>query len=145
MKIFKKSLSLILVATMVFALVACGGSGSKKTDNVAQAAAESTTKKDSGFQKITLASGGASGTYYGFSGVVAQRLNEVLKDKLNISVVTTGASKANAIMIDDNDAQIAIIQNDVMSYAYKATDMFAGNTPVTFNTLYLYNNLISDS
>lgn len=128
MKIFKKSLSLILMAAMVVTLVACGGSNSKKADNGAQSSAE---KGGSGFQKITLASGGASGTYYGFSGVVAQRLNEVLKDKLNISVVTTGASKANAIMIDDNDAQIAIIQNDVMSYAYKATDMFDGEKPIT--------------
>ena len=33
-------------------------------------------------------------------------------------------------MIDSNDAQIAIIQNDVMSYAYNATDMFAGETPI---------------
>ena len=111
MKIFKKALSLVVAVTMVLSLVACGNSSSTK--------------------KITLASGGTSGTYYGFSGVVAQRLNETLKDKMKINVVSTGASKANVQMIDSGDADIAILQNDVMSYAYNASDMFAGTNPIT--------------
>lgn len=112
MKNFKKIISLFLVATMALSIFACGnGAGSVK--------------------KITLASGGTSGTYYGFSGAVASRLNEVLNNDLKINVISTGASKANAQMIDSNDAQIAIIQNDVMDYAYKATDMFAGQQPMT--------------
>lgn len=112
MKKFKKALSLLLVLSMLFTMFACGNGGS-------------------GVKKITLASGGTSGTYYGFSGVVAQRLNEVLKDTMKINVVSSGASKANVQMIDGNEAQIAIIQNDVMSYAYNATDMFAGSKPTT--------------
>ena len=111
MKIFKKALSLVVAVTMVLSLVACGNSSSTK--------------------KITLASGGTSGTYYGFSGVIAQRLNETLKDKMKINVVSTGASKANVQMIDSGDADIAILQNDVMSYAYNASDMFAGTNPIT--------------
>lgn len=107
MKFVKKFFSLILALTMILSLVACSGNA----------------------KKITLASGGTSGTYYGFSGVVAQRLNETLKDKMKINVVSTGASKANIQMIDGNEADIAIVQNDVMSYAYNATDMFSGETP----------------
>ena len=112
MKNIKKTITLILAAVMTFTLLACGsGAGSVK--------------------RITLASGGTSGTYYGFSGAVASRLNEILNNDMKINVVSTGASKANAQMIDSNDAQIAIIQNDVMDYAYKATDMFAGQQPMT--------------
>lgn len=111
MKNIKKVISLLLVGAMTLSIFACGnGAGSVK--------------------KITLASGGTSGTYYGFSGAVASRLNEVLNNDMKINVVSTGASKANAQMIDVNDAQIAIIQNDVMDYAYKATDMFAGQQPM---------------
>ncbi|MBR3288284.1 MAG: TAXI family TRAP transporter solute-binding subunit [Lachnospiraceae bacterium] len=111
MKNIKKVISLLLVSVMTLSIFACGnGAGSVK--------------------KITLASGGTSGTYYGFSGAVASRLNEVLNNDMKINVVSTGASKANAQMIDVNDAQIAIIQNDVMDYAYKATDMFAGQQPM---------------
>lgn len=110
MKNFKKFISLFLVLIMAVTSFACNNGSVKK---------------------ITLASGGTSGTYYGFSGAVASRLNEVLNNDMKINVVSTGASKANAQMIDSNDAQIAIIQNDVMDYAYKATDMFAGQQPMT--------------
>ena len=95
---------------MIMSLFACGSSSSVK--------------------KITLASGGTSGTYYGFSGALATRLNEVLNNDMKISVISTGASKANVQMIDSNDAQIAILQNDVMSYAYNASDMFEGQDPI---------------
>ena len=81
MRGFKRALSLLVVLLMTISVIACGGSSS-----------------NSGSKRITLASGGTSGTYYGFSGVIAQRLNEVLKDQRKINVVSTGASKANAQM-----------------------------------------------
>lgn len=112
MKILKKSLSLLLALSLTFTLFACG-------NNV---------------KKITLATGGTSGTYYGFSGVVAQRLNEVLKDNMKINVISTGASKANIQLVNSNDAQIAIVQNDVMSYAYNKTDMFASDTVAPYTS-----------
>ena len=119
MKLVKKALSLVLVLVMIMAVSACGNSGSAGSASSGQV------------KKITLASGGTSGTYYGFSGVIAQWLNETLKDKLKINVVSTGASKVNVQMIDDGDADIAIVQNDVMSYAYNATDMFSGSQAIT--------------
>ena len=111
MKKLRKTLGLLLALCMTFTLFACGSS----------------------VKKVTLATGGTSGTYYGFSGVVAQRLNEVLKDKMKINVVSSGASKANVQMIAAKEAQIAIIQNDVMTYAYNKTDMFESdnNAPYT--------------
>lgn len=111
MKNLKKILSLSLTLMLMLTLFACGGSnGSVK--------------------KITIATGGTSGTYYGFSGVVAQSLNEILKNQYKFNVVSTGASKANVQMIDIGEADLAIVQNDVMSYAYNATDMFTGSDPI---------------
>ena len=43
---------------------------------------------------------------------------------MKINVISTGASKANIQLVNTNDAQIAIVQNDVMTYAYNKTDMF---------------------
>ena len=106
----KKTVAILLALTMVLALCACGGGGSTK---------------------LTYATGGTSGTYYGFSGVIANVLNEKLGGKLNITVESTGASKANVQMVDSGDADIAIVQNDVMYYAYTATDLFAGEAPIT--------------
>ena len=119
MKLVKKALSLMLVLLMIMSISACGNKNAGGTASSGQV------------KKVTLATGGTSGTYYGFSGVIAQRLNETLKDKMKINVVSTGASKVNVQMIDDGDADIAIVQNDVMSYAYNATDMFSGSQPIT--------------
>lgn len=106
----KKLLSIVMVLAMMLALAGCSGSGSTE---------------------LKMATGGTSGTYYGFSGVIAQTLNEKLADKLNITVESTGASKANIQMIEIGESQLAIVQNDVMYYAYSSTDMFAGETPST--------------
>ena len=105
----KKIIALLLALTMVFALCACGKSATK----------------------LTYATGGTSGTYYGFSGVIANVLNEKLKDTLNLNVESTGASKANIQLLASGDADIAIVQNDVMYYAYTATDLFAGGDAIT--------------
>ncbi len=106
----KKAIAFLLAVVMVFALCACG-----KTS-----AAE-----------LKYATGGTSGTYYGFSGVIANVLNEKLKDTLNLKVESTGASKANIQMLASGDADVAIVQNDVMYYAYTGTDLFAGGAPIT--------------
>ena len=105
----KKIIALLLALTMVFALCACGKSATK----------------------LTYATGGTSGTYYGFSGVIANVLNEKLKDTLSLNVESTGASKANIQLIATGDADIAIVQNDVMYYAYTGTDLFADGDPIT--------------
>lgn len=121
MKNMKKIIALSLSLLLVVGLTACGGSSASSS------AAGGAGK----VAKISLASGGTSGTYYGFSGVIAQTLNASLKDVLNIKVESTGASKANVQLVDAGESQIAILQNDVMTYAYQATDMFAGSKPVT--------------
>ena len=72
---------------------------------------------------LTLATGGTTGTYYAVGGVLATVLNPVL-DGSSLTVTSTGASKANIQIIDDEDAELGIVQNDVMSYAYTGTDLF---------------------
>jgi TRAP transporter TAXI family solute receptor len=116
----RKAFAAALALSMAFALAACG-SGQPSTGSSGGGA--------SGPVALKMATGGTGGTYYGFSGVVAQVLNEKLKDTLNITVEATGASKANVQLVAANESQIAIIQNDVMSYAYEATDMFEGESP----------------
>ena len=108
----KKFISFLLVTVMIFALVG-------------------TSAFAAGATKISYATGGTSGTYYGFSGVIANVLNEKLKGTLNLKVESTGASKANIQMLASGDADIAIVQNDVMYYAYTGTDLFAGGAPIT--------------
>jgi TRAP transporter solute receptor, TAXI family len=125
-KKMKKLLSLTLAALMTASiLTGCGASGSTGT------AAGSAAAGGGAPAALNMATGGTSGTYYGFCGVVAQVLNEKLADTLNITVESTGASKANIQLVDAGECQLAIVQNDVMYYAYSGTDMFDGEDPCT--------------
>ena len=113
----KKFLALILSLAMVFALVACGG---EKTDD-----SQNNDGDSSPPVAITLATGGTSGTYYAVGGV----LKTVLDSKLTLStlnVESTGASVANVNMITDGEAQMAILQSDVINYAHEGTNSFDG-------------------
>ena len=96
----KKVLGILLAATMVMG-----------TTTAAMAA------------NLTLGTGGPTGTYYAVGGVMATVLNPVMED-VDLTVTSTGASKANIQLIAEEDIDLAIVQNDVMYYAYTGTDLF---------------------
>ncbi len=97
----KKTLALILTAVLAISMLAgCGGA------------------------KLTLATGGTTGTYYSYGSAIATVLSDATD--LKITVTSTGASKANIQLIQDGDADIAVVQNDVAFYANTGTDLFAG-------------------
>ena len=99
----KKTLSFLLAVVMMTALVltSCGG----------------------GSSKVFLATGSETGTYYSF-GIA---LGQVMKDKIGqeFGVQSTGASKANIQLVAAGDVDMAIVQNDVMDYAFNGTNTFA--------------------
>ena len=85
-----------------------------------------------------LATGGTSGTYYPFGGAIANIWNTKM-DNMNVTAQATGASAENLRLINKGDAEYAIVQNDVMDYAYNGTDLFAGEklaNLATIGTLY---------
>ena len=101
----KKIFALILAVCMLAGLTSCGGG------------------------KLFMATGSETGTYYAFGIAFTQ----VLKDKVGIevNVQSTGASKANIQLIDAGDVDLAIVQNDVMDYAYNGTNTFADEGAIT--------------
>ncbi|MGE4214426.1 MAG: TAXI family TRAP transporter solute-binding subunit [Anaerotignaceae bacterium] len=82
---------------------------------------------------IKLATGGTSGTYYAFGGVIAQAVTASTGIKFDVQ--STGASKANIGLIADGEVDMAIVQNDVMDYAYNGTDLFEGEKTDNFNAM----------
>ena len=128
----KKILAALLAALMLFTLAACGGNGddaqttdpSADASTSAPAADEGTTegKNDEIVKTITAGTGGTTGTYYAFTTAVGTILNT---DAYKFNVISTGGSQANIEMIADGEAQFAIVQNDVMNYAYEGTNGFA--------------------
>lgn len=102
----KKLFSLVLVLAMVLALAACGGSGAS-----------------AGASKMTMGTGGTSGTYYAFGGVLGQYIKD--KAGIEVIVVSTDGSKANIESINSGDYQLGTVQSDVMAYAWEGTRSFA--------------------
>jgi len=74
---------------------------------------------------ITIASGWVTGVYYPFAGAVS-RILWMEREKLGVraSVESSGASVANANLIENKDADLALIQNDIANYAHYGKLMF---------------------
>ncbi len=104
-------LAVILVFTTLF-LTACG-------DNKGE---QETNGGDLSTLTINVGTGGSTGTYYGYCNVISTLLKE--KTGAQLMIQSSGASKANILDIDDGVVDMAIVQNDVMDYAYNGTSLF---------------------
>jgi len=88
----------------------------------------------SGKTTLKMATGGTTGTYYAFSGAVSQVLSSKIEN-LAFDIQSTGASKANIYLVSDKEADIGIVQNDVMYYAYNGIDLFDGEAIKGFSAM----------
>ena len=109
--------ALCLASTML--LTACGG-------NNAPASGSDAAQSNAGGAKseLVMATGGETGTYYAVGNVMATTLNPLLKNS-SLKVVVSGGSQDDILRIEDGEAQLGTVQNDVMSYAMNGTDTFA--------------------
>ena len=98
----KKMICAVMAMVMVFTLAACGGSAAAT--------------------KMTMGTGGTSGTYYAFGGVLGQYIKN--EAGIDVVVVSTDGSKANIESIAAGDYQLGTVQSDVMAYAWAGTRSF---------------------
>ncbi|MDR1866684.1 MAG: TAXI family TRAP transporter solute-binding subunit [Treponema sp.] len=82
---------------------------------------------------LRMATGGNTGTYYAYGSAVGQILSE--KIGIPIAIQSTGASKANIQLIAAQEVELAIVQNDIMDYAYNGTELFIGEQTQSFSTI----------
>ena len=99
-------------------------SGTTSTPAASTGTTSTTTPPAGGSgETVTLATGGTSGTYYAYGGVMQTTLNPLLTTG-QLNVTSTGASSANILEVADGNAQMSILQSDVLSYAHSGTDLF---------------------
>ncbi len=101
----KKLFAIALALVMVLSLTACAGGASQ-------------------VHRLVMVTGGDAGTYYAFGGVIANVLTENIEN-VEITATTSGASAANARSLHNKEADLAILQNDVLAYAVNGTDSMA--------------------
>ena len=107
----KKILALVLALCMVFALCACGSSSGDSDTPAASPVS------------LNVGTGGESGTYYGYTGILGTVIGQ--KTDVKLTVVATGGSKDNLVSMQDGMYDLATVQSDVMTYAYNGTNSFA--------------------
>ncbi len=121
----KKTLSIVLALLMALSVVLTGcGEKTTVTENGGENEVEAV------LEDITLYTGGNTGTYYGYGMAMSTILSE--KTGVAFDVQPSGASKANIQAIQLGDANMAVVQNDVMYYAYTGTDLFTGEQTQDF-------------
>ena len=122
----RKLIAILLAALLVLALAACSGGDGGKTTNPTAAPAPAG-------EKLTMGTGGESGTYYAFGGVLANYIGQ--NSDLSINVVSTGGTAANITGIQNGLYDLATVQSDVSTYAYFGTNSFEGNAISDFRVL----------
>ena len=65
---------------------------------------------------LSFGTGGESGTYYAFGGVLASYVSG--NSDCKVTALTSGGSQANVEDLTNGNVQIAFVQSDVMNYAY---------------------------
>ncbi|MBR3588154.1 MAG: TAXI family TRAP transporter solute-binding subunit [Clostridia bacterium] len=112
----KKKLAVILAAILAFSMLFLTACGDKPAEG------DTPTGGDISSININVGTGGSTGTYYGFCNVISSLLKE--KTGAQLMIQSSGASKANILDIDDGVVDMAIVQNDVMDYAFNGTSLF---------------------
>ena len=96
----KFALALAVVMMMTMVLSSCGSKGGN----------------------LTFTTGGETGTYYGFGTVLAGQISD--KTDTTVTAIVGAGSKGNIEAMDLGDAQMGLVQSDVMAYAYEGTSLF---------------------
>lgn len=81
---------------------------------------------------LGITTGGTAGTYYPLGGDIAQLWMKHIPD-LDVSVQSSGGSKDNILKMNNKEADLGTVQNDVMYYAYQGDqDFFNGEVIDSF-------------
>ena len=121
----KKFLTLALAAVMTLTLLAGCGDNSTPAGSGSNAPAGG---------DLIFTTGGETGTYYAFGGVIAQDVSA--NTATNVTAISSDGSKANVLLLQSGDAQLGFCQSDVMAYAYNGTSTFADTGAYTeFSTV----------
>ena len=112
------ALSIVAAGALALSLAGCGGSSSSSDSSDSSSDSGATTA-------MRFVTGGESGTYYAFGGVLGQYATNG-DYGVDITVQSGNGSKANVEALQDGDAEIAFCQSDVLAYAYEGTNLFDG-------------------
>lgn len=131
-----RRLALAVGVTVSLALTACGG-GESGGDAGGGSGGEAAEERN---ENLTFATGGTGGVYYPYGGGIANLLTGELPG-VTVTVQETNASVDNMLLLDSDQAQLALALGDVVSDAVNGENSF--DAPIDVCSLgNLYNNFV---
>ncbi|MGI6029577.1 MAG: TAXI family TRAP transporter solute-binding subunit [Candidatus Heteroscillospira sp.] len=115
----KRSIALLLALVLCVGLLAGCGGGNQSNEGNNGGNAEAPKNYD-----LIIATGGTGGSYYPYGGAIAQILSENIEG-VSATATATGASAENCRNLNSKEADLAIVQNDVLDYAYNGTELMS--------------------
>ncbi|MFD1037006.1 TAXI family TRAP transporter solute-binding subunit [Virgibacillus byunsanensis] len=113
----------LLLIVLLLALAGCGSAQDDGGDSDGEGG-------DGGDVRVTIGTGGTSGTYYPLGVAMAQQIFGDVEGVSSANAVSTGASVANSQEMAEGKYQLALVQNDIAYYAVNGEVLsdFEGNT-----------------
>jgi len=119
----KRIIAILMAALLVLALVGCSSTSGSTSGSASGSSSGASAPATTADNKLTMGTGGESGTYYAFGGVLANYIAQ--NSDISINVVSTGGTAANITGIQSGLYDLATVQSDVSTYAYFGTNSFA--------------------
>jgi len=112
--------SIAMLLLLALFLGACGGTEDADTDGDAEGEDKGETPVF-----ISMLTGGTSGTYYPLGGAMAKIITD--ETGIQTDAVSSNASADNVIALQEEEAEIAFVQTDVVANAVDGVNAFDGN------------------
>src|SRR5690625_483362 len=112
--------SIAMLLLLALFLGACGGTEDADTDGDAEGEDKGETP-----EFISMLTGGTSGTYYPLGGAMAKIITD--ETGIQTDAVSSNASADNVIALQEEEAEIAFVQTDVVANAIDGVNAFDGN------------------
>lgn len=121
----KKLFALILAATMLLSLVACGSTEDKTSDDTQDPSSVEQSGTSVDMWRIGTAS--MTGNFYTMGSAIAQMVNSCM-DGEESAAQATGGSADNCWLLEDKEIELALIQSATAKQAIDGLDSFDGHS-----------------
>ena len=113
---------LLMFSAVLLVLAACGGESADEEES-GESPGDS-AGGDDWVENITLLTGGEAGVYFPLGVAMADIIDSSF-DNVSATGVSSGASVSNAEQLNNGEAQLALVQNDIAFYGAEGNNMFS--------------------